>query len=192
MEGFLGEIRIWGSNRIPKYWNACSGQTLSISYYSDLFAIIGKRFGGDGITTFMLPNLQGRMVVGAGDGPALRPTPLASTGGVDVTAVTNANLASHTHKAVVKGGNAVSGLQQSFNDEGTELSPTGNYPAMSDANNYNSVVSQHTFLQPSSGTFGVHQTASENSGGNYGFLSYAPFQIVNYIICVQGYFPVRN
>ena len=80
---YVGEIRMFGGNFAPSSWAFCNGQTLAISQYQVLFTLIGTTYGGNGTTTFNLPNLQGQLAVGMGQGPGLSNYPIGQTGGVE-------------------------------------------------------------------------------------------------------------
>src|SRR5688572_12292885 len=98
MEPYVGEIRPMGFNYAPRGWAMCNGQTLNISQYQRLFTVIGSRFGGDGRTTFGLPNLTGgRTVIGAGAGPGLTPHGAGETGGTPAVTLQSNQVPGHTH-----------------------------------------------------------------------------------------------
>ena len=88
-EPFLGEVIMFGGNFAPRNWAFCEGQLLLISQYSALFSILGTTYGGDGQTTFGLPDLRGRVPVGAGQGPGLTNRPLGQRSGQETVALTN-------------------------------------------------------------------------------------------------------
>ena len=94
---YVGEIRMFGGNFAPSSWAFCNGQTLAISQYQVLFTLIGTTYGGNGTTTFNLPNLQGQLAVGMGQGPGLSNYPIGQTGGVESVTLTTANMAAHNH-----------------------------------------------------------------------------------------------
>ncbi|MEL6251848.1 MAG: tail fiber protein [Bacteroidota bacterium] len=83
MEGYIGEIRMFGGNFAPRGWALCEGQLLAISSYNALFSILGTTYGGDGRTSFGLPDLRGRTPVGAGAGPGLTNRTLGSKFGTE-------------------------------------------------------------------------------------------------------------
>ena len=89
---YVGEIRMFGGNFAPSSWAFCNGQTLAISQYQVLFTLIGTTYGGNGTTTFNLPNLQGQLAVGMGQGPGLSNYPIGQTGGVESVTLTTANM----------------------------------------------------------------------------------------------------
>lgn len=96
-EPFIGEIRIFGGNYAPDGWLLCNGQSLPISGYEPLFALIGTTYGGDGVSTFNIPDLRGRLPVGMGSGPGLTPRQLGQQIGTDSVTLTNTNMPAHNH-----------------------------------------------------------------------------------------------
>lgn len=106
---FLGEIRTVGFNFAPIGWALCSGALVSIAQNNALFALLGVTFGGNGQSTFGLPDLQGRSPVGAGNGIGLSPIVPGQKNGTESATLTIGNLPSHTHTAQVTGGVSVSG-----------------------------------------------------------------------------------
>lgn len=97
---FIGTIGIFGFNFAPRGWAQCNGQLLPISQYNALFALIGTYYGGDGRTTFALPDLRGRVAINQGQGPGLSPYQMGQKGGVEQVPVTIQNLPAHTHNIV--------------------------------------------------------------------------------------------
>ena len=85
MDAFFGEIRMFGGNFAPRRWAFCNGQLLPISQYQELFSLLGTTYGGDGRTTFALPDLRGRAPIHAGQGPHLTPRELGQRGGLEET-----------------------------------------------------------------------------------------------------------
>lgn len=88
MEGVLAEIRMWAANFAPKCWMLCQGQTLSIAQNSALFSLLGTTYGGDGVSTFKLPDLRGRVPVGAGTGAGLTARELGESFGSETVTET--------------------------------------------------------------------------------------------------------
>jgi microcystin-dependent protein len=104
MDPFLGEIRCFGFNFAPYGWQQCNGQILPISQYAALFSLLGTNFGGNGTSNFGLPNLQGMVPIGMGDGPGLTPFVVGETGGADAHTLLYAEMPMHTHALNAKGG----------------------------------------------------------------------------------------
>ena len=99
MDNFLAEIRVFPYNFAPKGWAICDGALLPISQNTALFSLLGTTFGGDGRTTFALPNLLGQVPVhaGQGNGPGLSPYPLGQSGGSETVTLTSAQMPAHAH-----------------------------------------------------------------------------------------------
>lgn len=97
MDPYIGEIRIFAGNYAPRGWQFCNGQMMQIAQQPALFSVLGNTYGGDGSTTFALPNLQGQCAIGAGQGAGLSPRALGQNGGVAAVTLSAAQLASHGH-----------------------------------------------------------------------------------------------
>lgn len=94
---FVAEIRIFGFNFAPQQWALCQGQIIPISQNTALFSLVGTQYGGDGRVTFALPNLQGLVPIGQGQGPGLQPRQVGETGGVETVTLTMQQMPAHTH-----------------------------------------------------------------------------------------------
>ena len=99
MESFVGEILLVGFNFAPKGYSMCNGQLLSISQNTALFSLLGTTYGGDGQSTFALPNLQSRVPIHMGQGAGLSPYALGQVGGVESVTLTSAQMPRHNHTA---------------------------------------------------------------------------------------------
>jgi microcystin-dependent protein len=97
VQPYVGEVRMFGGNFAPVGWALCNGQSMSISEYEVLFNLIGTTYGGNGTTTFNLPNLQGRLCVGMGQGPGLSNYAIGQVGGTETVTLTTAQMPSHVH-----------------------------------------------------------------------------------------------
>jgi microcystin-dependent protein len=171
-EKFLGEIRMFGGNFAPRDWALCNGQLLTVNQYEALFSLLGTIYGGDGRTTFGLPDLRGRLPVHAGNGPGLSPRRLGSRAGTETESLTQAQLPAHAHS-----------LQGSA-DSGTEAAPEGNFLASSSfaLSPYSIEVKLDAAL-----AVGLKQT-----GGSQAHHNMQPFLCVNFIIALQGIYPSRS
>lgn len=166
MEPFIGQILMFGGNFAPRGWALCDGALLAISQNQALFSILGTTYGGDGRTTFQLPDLRGRVAMHPGNGPGLSSRSLGQIGGSE-TNVLNANqLPPHNH--------AVRG-----SEEGTQTDPNGNFVAGS---------GMPAFATTPDVTMGT----TANAGGGQSINNIQPFQCVNYIIALVGTFPSRS
>ena len=171
-EAMIGEVKMFAGNFAPRGWALCNGQLLPINQNSALFSILGTTYGGDGRTTFALPDLRGRVAVHAGSGSGLIRKQLGQRGGAENVNITVKNLPSHTHaiKAVAEVG-----------DEGL---PNGNLPASnSSANRSYSTLSSNATM---------NKAMVDNTGGNLPVNNMQPYLAINYIICLEGTYPSRN
>ncbi len=181
-EGFLGEIRMFAGNFAPRSWALCQGQLLPISQNSALFSILGTTYGGDGRTTFALPDLRGRAPVSQGRGPGLSDYRLGQRGGVENVTLNALQIPSHTH--VLSGGVKVgvnTNTATGTDGGGATLGSAG-------ANIYNgSPPEDGEDLNGVSNNFQI-----QNTGGNQSHENRMPWLAVNYIIAIQGTYPSRS
>src|SRR5216117_169121 len=103
MEPFIGQIQAFGFSFAPRGWATCSGQILSIAQNTALFSLLGTTYGGNGQTTFALPDLRGRAMIGPGQGPALSSHVLGEVGGTESTTLNPNQMPAHTHTATFNG-----------------------------------------------------------------------------------------
>ncbi len=178
MQGFIGEVKYFAGNFAPRNWAFCHGQLLAISQNSALFSILGTTYGGDGRTTFALPDLRGRSPLSPGTGPGLPNVRLGDRGGVPSVTLTAQNLPSHNHQFTVK----------ASSDPGTTPDPTGNYLS-------NAKFLDNDFIDPGSATNVVDMAGSgptTSTGGSQSFENRDPYLGVYGIICLLGTYPSRN
>jgi len=170
-DAYLGEIKLWAGNFEPLPFKFCDGRALAIAQFNDLFNLIGTAYGGDGATTFNLPDLRGRVPIHQGTGSTGTTYSLAETGGVERVTVSVPQLPAHTHPflASTAGGDAV-------NPQGRVIaSPPGISP-----------------YQPDVPTANLAPSAVGPAGGSQPHENLSPFILINFIICVQdGVFPSR-
>jgi microcystin-dependent protein len=170
-EPFVGQIQMVAFTFAPKGWAFCAGQILPINQNQALFSLLGTTYGGDGRTTFALPDLRGRVPVGSGQGPGLSPYNLGEASGQESVTLTIPQMPAHTH--MVSGQTAV----------GTSANPTGSvWAAQSRLNIYSSGTPD----SPMGGS-----TVSF-SGGGQPYPNRSPYLTINYIIALVGVFPSRN
>ena len=179
MDPFIGEIKMFGGNFAPRSWAYCSGQLLAISQNSALFAILGTIYGGDGRTTFALPDLRGRAAMHAGTGPGLTPRRLGARFGLETNTLNVTQLPSHTHAAV--------GTVQAANVPGNERIPGGFNIAGNGTNEQYSNTATNAAMKADNVVVTVGST-----GGNIAVNNIEPVLVVHYIICLLGTFPSRN
>lgn len=181
-EPFIGEIKILAFNFAPRGYMTCQGQTLSIAQNTALFSLIGTYYGGNGQTTFQLPDLQGRMPVGQGQGAGLPSYVMGQKSGTPSTTLLISNIPAHNHPAA---GIAVS-LPVSTGGSDTS-SPQGAYLADTGTEMFSSVPTAGKNYGPAtvSGTTGI-------SGSSLPFSIMNPYLTINYSIATEGIFPSRN
>lgn len=167
----LGEVCLFPFNFAPAGWAQCNGQLLQISTNTALFSILGTTYGGDGRTTFGLPNLQGIVPIGAGTGTALTPRFLGETGGLQNATLDNTTIPSHSHGLSAKSGN------------GTSNNPQGNFFAAN-------AEGMGQFNSSSDSSLNVN-TLSE-TGGELAHNNMPPYLVLNLCIALQGVYPSRS
>ncbi len=191
MEGTMGEIRLFGGTFAPMYWQYCNGQLLSIAEYSALYALLGTTYGGDGVTTFALPNLQSRVAVGTGQMLGGSNYYLGEVAGVENEMLTLNQMPGHTHM-LVENITASAGIPAT-NDEASASEPenTGYAIPSNGLAMYNPTATTGAAMGVSTGTYSATFTMSM-SGGNTPHNNVQPYLGMNFIICVEGIFPSRN
>lgn len=178
-EGFLGEIKMFGGNFAPRGWAFCDGSLIQISQNTALFSIIGTMYGGDGRTTFALPDMRGRTAIHPGRGPGLTDRRVGQKIGQESHVLNINQMPSHTH--------AASGSLDVSDAQANRDNPVGNVLAKSRGGYiYQSAAPNQQMLGES-----VNITIN-NTGGNQAFDIMQPSLGINYIICLQGIFPSRN
>ncbi|MGJ1269815.1 phage tail protein [Sphingobacterium spiritivorum] len=196
MEGYLGEVRTFAGNFAPAGWMFCAGTLLSISNYQALYAIIGTTYGGDGVTTFGVPDLRGRVPVGTGQGPGLTNVVLGQKIGTETVTLLSSNLPGHTHSAVVNATNVPFAVKVSQAASTLHAAVTGSQLGQPMYNNaptlgFNSDVPDKVMSNSSLNANSLTITTT-SMGGSLAHENMQPFLTANYIICVEGIFPSRN
>jgi microcystin-dependent protein len=180
MEGVLAVVTCFAADFAPRGWAFCSGQLLPISQNMALFSLLGTTFGGNGQTTFALPDMRGRTAISQGQGPGLSNYTLGEATGSETVTLTVNNMPSHTHN-----GTALFTLQADSNPGG-DPAPDFNYPA-NFANAYAPAPTPGINMQPPTYTGAINA-----AGGGQPVPLLSPYLGMNYIICLQGIFPSRN
>ena len=178
MEGTIAEIRLFAGNFAPRNWAFCQGQLMSIAQNTALFSILGTTYGGNGQTTFALPDFRGRVAVGTGQGPGLPSITLGEVSGEPTHTLISTEMPAHNH---LMGANT-SGQANSANPNGNVLG-IGKVPSSSETINMYSSSGAGSNLAP---------TAISISGGSQPHNNMQPYLGMNYIICLFGIFPSRN
>jgi microcystin-dependent protein len=174
---FVAEIRIFGFNFAPKGWATCDGQILPLSQNTALFSLLGTTYGGNGQTTFALPNLQGSAPLQQGQGPGLSLRDLGETGGEQTVTLLDTEMPAHSHTAA--SANAAGG--------GTLLSPAGNIWA-------NPSTRRATVNMYAAGPGNAPMDAGTltPAGGSQPHNNMPPYLCLNFCIALQGIFPPRS
>ncbi|MEK7254534.1 MAG: tail fiber protein [Bacteroidota bacterium] len=171
MEDLIGVIKLFAGNFAPRGWAFCHGQLLSIAQNTALFSILGTTYGGDGQTTFALPDLRGRAPIGAGQGPGLSDYVLGEMSGSETTTLLVNNMPMHTH--TVQASNQFAGGDH----------PGGRYLGAS--------TTDDGFYDETANTSMAADMVAP-AGGSQPFDHRPPYLGLNYIICLYGIFPSRD
>jgi microcystin-dependent protein len=168
---FIGQVILFAGNFAPRGWAFCDGQLLSISSNSALFSILGTTYGGDGRTTFGLPDLRGRVSMHPGSGPGLSTRRLGERAGTETYTLNNNEVPAHSHGVAASSGH------------GDSSSPVDKFPAVSSAG-------IGIYASSKDATMGAG--AISPSGGSQAHGNVQPSLGLNYIIALVGVFPSRN
>jgi microcystin-dependent protein len=172
MDAFLGSIMLFAGNFAPRGWAFCQGQIMAISQNTAVFSLLGTTYGGNGQTTFALPDLRGRAPIGQGQGPGLPNVVLGESSGTEQTTLQVNNMPKHSH-ALASGGGA------------NAYGPSGNLCAEESNQSTQVYASGAPTGQMSAQAIGA-------AGENQPFSIMQPYLGLNYIICLEGIFPSRN
>lgn len=170
-EPFLGEIRVVGFNFAPKGWAFCDGQILPINQNQSLYSLLGTTYGGDGRTTFALPDLRGRAPLHMGRGPGLSERKQGSKMGTETVTLNTGTMPSHRHN-----------LTGSNNDASVN-NPQNAIPAKAAISVYSSSRTQSRVL---------FNDIVSHTGGGQAHTNMMPYLTLNYCIALRGLFPSRN
>ena len=171
---FIGEIKMFGGNFAPRGFAKCDGQLLAISQNSALFSLLGTFYGGDGRTTFGLPDLRGRLPIHQGQGPGLSFRPIGGKAGGEKVSIAAATMPVHEH--TVRG----------TTDPGDSNNPAGKVPAVAPVTAFSDQTPDPTNAQFAS------DAIADAPGAGQGHNNVMPFQVINFIIALVGTFPSRN
>jgi microcystin-dependent protein len=172
MDPYIGEIRIFAGNFAPRGWALCNGQILSIAQNTALFSLLGTTYGGNGQTTFALPNLQGRAPMHPGQGPGLTPRVLGESSGINTVTLLTNEMPAHTHALTASSSPA------------SARNPTGNPLARSrNGNAYQTTIQN---LVP------LAAQAVSLAGSGQPHNNMQPYLALNFIIALQGIYPPRS
>ena len=173
MDPLIGQIVMFAGNFAPRGWAFCDGQLLSIASNTALFSILGTTYGGDGRTTFGLPDLRGRFAMHPGQGPGLSTRKLGQKGGEESVTLTVNQIPQHNHNA---------------GQVATSSTPDTGQPG----NAYMASEAPDTYSAAGPGDLQMHTSPTSDEGGGQPHDNVPPFQCVNFIIALQGVYPSRN
>lgn len=183
-EAFIGSIVLFAGNFAPKGWAFCDGSLLNISQNSALYSILGTYYGGNGTTTFALPDLRGRVPVHSNNGqagPGQQPVQLGQSAGNSNVTLLSTQMPAHTHALVATSATA------------TVSNPSGNMLASSAGSLEDGTATIVNEYAPAGGNVvPMAPTSITPSGGNQPFSVMQPYLGLNYIICLYGLYPSRN
>lgn len=195
MEVFVGTIQSFAFNFAPRDWALCSGQTLSLSQYQTLFALIGTTYGGDGRNTFLLPNLQGRLPMGQGNGAGLSPRIIGMASGTENVSATLANLPSHTHTLTGITAETTVQLANPASNPASTPTPSNSFIGASGAGPGTATIysdQQGNAPVPLQGLTTTVSGSVSPTGSGAPMTVMNPFLAINFSIALQGIFPSRN
>ncbi len=190
-EPLISAISGWGGTWAPRGWALCSGQLLAISQFDAVFSLIGTIYGGDGRTTFRLPDLRARAPIGAGQSPGTSHYPEGALLGSEFQTLTQLNLPVHNHGIEVTLGVSIPASDQA----GTTDTPA---PTLAPAKYSRRGDAPVLGYGASDGTTQLHAgeilggMAVGNAGGNQSFEIVQPVQAIQHIFCLYGVYPSRN
>jgi microcystin-dependent protein len=180
VEEYLGAVKIFAGDYAPVGYAFAQGQTLAINQYTALFSLYGTTYGGNGVSNFLLPNLQSVLPIGAGNGQGLTPRVMGETGGADNVTLLPFSVPPHTHSFSAAGGaaNTTSSTPGPSFMLGSLKTADGHYYAPANGSNLKT--------EPFS------PAAISGVGGGLPHNNIQPSMGINYIICMSGYFPSRG
>lgn len=177
MDEFIAIVKIFAGNFAPRGWALCQGQILSIAQNTALFSLLGTTYGGNGQTTFALPDLRGRYPIGQGQGPGLSNYVLGQQAGQESVTLSVNNLAAHAHVVT----------PTAAGDDAVSNAPGGKVLGAT-TNNTKTYLAPNQITDPA--TLAPYNTGP--AGGSAPFEIMPPYTCLNYIICLEGIFPSRN
>jgi len=174
MDAYLGEVRPFAGHSEPAGWAYCDGRKLKISEHEPLFSLIGNVYGGDGVNDFALPNLAGRVPIGAGHRPGGSAHALGARGGDDTVALQTSHIPAHIHRL-----------------QATTLDATDNLPSTERllAKTVPEVHAYNDLTQPGSGNAMFAAAAIGSTGAGAAHANVMPSLVITYIICLNGLYP---
>ena len=174
---YIGDIQIFAGNFCPRSWTETNGQLLPIAQNTALFSLLGTTYGGDGRTTFALPDLRSRTMIGQGNGPGLPAKTWGQRGGTETTTIGIANYPSHTHRA---------GVQTQRTDADAAQAKRNSFAPTAELNTY------HSGDAPERKFMNLNSIVADPAGGGQPVNNMQPSLGIVHCIALQGVFPSRN
>lgn len=182
MDGYLATIIMFAGNFAPRGWAFCQAQLLSIAQNTALFSLLGTTYGGNGQTTFGLPDLRGRVPVGAGQGPGLPSVTLGEMAGENTHTLINPDMPAHVHPAQLSATSAAA----------TSSNPSGNSLAAANGTDSQGGDCTINIYGPAGTQVALNGPVIGVAGGSQPHNNMQPYLGMNYVICMEGIFPSRN
>jgi microcystin-dependent protein len=190
LQPYLSQIAPFGFGFAPKGWAPCAGQLLPINQNQALFALLGTTYGGDGRTTFALPDLRGRVAIGAGQGAGLSGYVIGQTGGSESITLGLTQMAAHTHAIDAS---ALTATEKCRGAAGNQRTPVGDVPAIEAAGvtaTYSNAIPDASM---NSGAVAMGGNVTSGiAGQGVAHENRQPYLAVTYCIALQGVFPSQN
>jgi len=192
MEPFIGQIQTFGFSFPPRGWAFCDGQIMSIAQNTALFSLLGTTYGGNGQTTFALPDLRGRSIVHPGSGPGLTPIIWGERAGVENVTLTIVNMPMHTHPLIEGQAHVATTILATNNNNGSNTTDGGSN-GFGDSGNMPEIYRESpTGTNVVGGVKSVISGTTGVSGGNIPFAIRNPYLGIYTSIALEGIFPSRN
>lgn len=175
MDPYIGEIRLFAGNFAPRNWAFCNGQILSVNDYQELFSLIGSSYGGNGRSSFGLPDMRGRIPMHQGQGPGLTPRMVGNRFGYERVTLSTSQTPSHTHQ------------MRASSDIATQINPDSMVLAQTDATKpfYDDGTAASSIVSLDADVVSMEGNASSHA-------NMQPFLCLNFIISLKGIYPSRN
>jgi microcystin-dependent protein len=177
---FVGQIALFPYTFAPKGWAFCAGQLLPISQNTALFSLLGTMYGGNGTSNFALPDLQGRVPVGAGQGPGLSTYTQGEEAGVENVSLLSTELPAHNHTLIAT------------TDVGTTVTSSGNQLGTPQVGSPHTGFTKGNIYSGTAPNTSLAATAITNTGSGLPHNNLQPYQVLQYCVALQGIFPARN
>lgn len=180
MDPFLGQINLFGCNFAPQGWALCQGQLMGIAQNTALFSLLGVNFGGNGTTTFALPDLRSRAPVGFGQGPGLSDYASGGTGGAETAQINSSSYPTHSHTLFAAA------------SPGTTNAPGGLIEAEGQTGGRGGTINLALYSAAGNPTPLAPAALTAAAGGNQPHNNLQPYLALNFCIALQGIFPSRS